>query len=432
MKILIVDDNADDRVLLERALTNEGYSVSSATNGVLALESALDSSPDLIISDIMMPEMDGFELCRRVKTDDRLRQVAFIFYTATYVEEKDEQLALSLGASRFLIKPLELPEFLGAVKAVIDEYRAQQLPVPEQPLAQPEELDRMHVEALTRKLEQKVSQLETEREALHRSEENYRRLNETLEERIKQAVAELREKDRILIIQGRQAVMGELISNIAHQWRQPLNMLGLLAQELPMTYKMGTFTKESLEANVIKTMKIIKQMSQTIEDFRSYSQPDRVKIDFKVLQVIAKTLSLLEESFKAHRIRTEVEQEGDPLINGYPNEYSQVLLNILINARDAFLARKVASPSIVIRVFCENGSTVVTVTDNAGGIPPEIIDKIFEPYFTTKGPEQGTGLGLFISKTIIEKNMNGVLSARNTGVGAEFRINMKRRSFSSH
>ena len=432
MKILIVDDNADDRVLLERALMNEGYSVSSATNGVLALESALDSSPDLIISDIMMPEMDGFELCRRVKTDDRLRQVAFIFYTATYVEEKDEQLALSLGASRFLIKPLELPEFLGTVKAVIDEYRAQQLPVPEQPLAQPEELDRMHVEALTRKLEQKVSQLETEREALHRSEENYRRLNETLEERIKQAVAELREKDRILIIQGRQAVMGELMSNIAHQWRQPLNMLGLLAQELPMAYKMGTFTKELLEANVAKTMNIIKQMSQTIEDFRSYSQPDREKIDFKVLQVIAKTLSLLEESFKAHSIRTEVEQEGDPVINGYPNEYSQVLLNILINARDAFLARKVASPSIVIRVFRENGNAVVTVTDNAGGIPPEIIDKIFEPYFTTKGPEQGTGLGLFMSKTIIEKNMNGVLSARNTGVGAEFRINMKRRSSSSH
>ena len=422
MKILIVDDNADDRVLLERALMNEGYSVSSATNGVLALESALDSSPDLIISDIMMPEMDGFELCRRVKTDDRLRQVAFIFYTATYVEEKDEQLALSLGASRFLIKPLELPEFLGAVKAVIDEYRAQQLPVPEQPLAQPEELDRMHVEALTRKLEQKVSQLEAEREALLRSEENYRRLNETLEERIKQAVAELREKDRILIIQGRQAVMGELISNIAHQWRQPLNMLGLLAQELPATYKIGGFTKESLEANVARTMEIIQQMSQTIEDFRSFSQPARVKIDFKVLQVIAKTLSLLEDSFKTHCIRTEVKQEGDPVINGYPNEYSQVLLNILINARDAFLARNVDSPNIVIRAFSENGRTIVTVTDNAGGIPPEIIDRIFQPYFTTKGPEQGTGIGLFMSKTIVEKNMKGVLSARNTGCGAQFRI----------
>ena len=422
MKILIVDDNADDRVLLERALISQGYAVSSAANGARALEMALDAPPDLIISDIMMPEMDGFELCRQVKTDDRLRHVAFIFYTATYTEGKDEQLALSLGASMFLVKPMEVADFIGNVKRVIDRYRMHRLPVPARPLAHPDVLDSMHVEALTRKLEKKVNALEAERDALRRSEENYRQLNETLEERIKKAVDELREKDRILMIQGHQAVMGELISNIAHHWRQPLNMLGLLAQELSITYKRGDFTKELFEGNVAKIMEIIRQMSQTIEDFRNFSRPDGEKVDFKVLQVIAKTLCLLEGSFKAQGIRMELEQEGDPVINGHPNEYSQVLLNILLNARDAFLARKVASPSIVIRVFYENGRPVVTVTDNAGGIAPEIIDKIFEPYFTTKGPEQGTGIGLFMSKTIIEKNMNGVLSARNTGSGAQFRI----------
>jgi len=422
MKILIVDDSADARLFLERALMSQGYEVASVANGARALESALDAPPDLIISDVMMPEMDGFELCRRVKTDDRLRQIAFIFYSATYVEGKDEQLALQLGASRFLVKPMEASEFIENVKGVIEEYRAHRLPVPERPLAQREELDRVHVEVLTRKLEKKVSELEAERDALHRSEESYRRLNESLAERIEEAVAELREKDRILVIQGRQAVMGELISNIAHQWRQPLNMLGLLAQELPMSYKMGVFTKELLEANVARTMEIINQMSQTIEDFRSFTMPDREKVDFMVVQVITKTLSLLEEGLKAHSIKTVVEQEGDPVINGYPNEYSQVLLNILLNARDAFLATKVDSPSIAIRVFRENGRKVVTVTDNAGGIAPEILDRIFDPYFTTKGPEHGTGIGLFMSKTIIEKHMKGVLSACNTGSGAQFRI----------
>jgi signal transduction histidine kinase len=422
MKILIVDDNADDRVLLERALMGQGYFVSSAPNGTRALERALNSPPDLIVSDILMPEMDGFELCRRVKTDDRLRHVPFIFYTATYVEGKDEQLALSLGASRFLIKPLELPDFLDAVQAVIDEHRAQLLPVPDRPLAQTVVLDRMHVEVLTRKLEQKVNELEEERDALRRREEKYRQLNQTLEERIKKAVDELREKDRILIIQGRQAAMGELINNIAHQWRQPLNILGLLAQELSMTHHKGSFTKEYFESNITKTLEIIRQMSRTIEYFGNLFRPDQEKNDFKVLQVISKTLGLLEESFKEQGIQTEVEQEGDPVICGYANKYSQALLNILLNARDAFLARKVESPTIVIRVFCENGRTVVTVTDNAGGIPPEIIEKVFEPYFTTKGPEQGVGIGLFMSKTIIEKNMNGVLSARNTGGGAQFRI----------
>jgi signal transduction histidine kinase len=422
MKILVVDDNADDRALLEKALISHGYFVAGAANGALALEMALDCPPDLIVSDILMPEMDGFELCRRVKQDERLRQVAFIFYSATFVEKKDEQLALSLGASRFLVKPLEPREFLDAVESVIDEHRAHRLSVPDRPLGQAEQLDHMHVEALTRKLEKKVNQLEAERDALASSEENYRQLNETLEERIKKAVDELRDKDRWLMIKGRQAVMGELISDIAHHWRQPLNMLGLLAQELSMTYKMGSFSKELLDSNLTKTMDIIQQMSRTIEDFSIFSKPDRKKIDFRVIQVVAQILSLLEESFKAHGIGTDLNQEGDPVINGYPNEYSQALLNILINAREALLARKVESPGIVIRVFYENGRTVVTVTDNAGGIAPEIIDRIFEPYFTTKGPEQGTGIGLFLSKTIIEKTMNGVLSARNTGSGAQFRI----------
>jgi signal transduction histidine kinase len=422
MKILIVDDNADDRALLERALLSQGYLVCSAANGALALDMAQLCPPDLIISDILMPEMDGFELCRRVKMDDRLRHIAFIFYSATYIEGPDEQLALRLGASRFLIKPLEARVFLDAVRSVIDEYQEHRLSVPDRPVEQPEVLNRMHVEALTRKLQHKVDALQAERDALRQSEENYRKLNETLEERIKQAVDELRDQDRILMIQGRQAVMGELIGNIAHHWRQPLNMLGLLAQELSMTYRMGGVSGELFERNVAKTMDIIKGMSQTIEDFRSFSQPDRRKVEFKVLEVIAKTLSLLEESFKPLGIRTALEKEDDPIIKGYPNEFSQVLLNILINARDAFLVRKVAGPSIVIKTFFESGKTVVTITDNAGGIAPELLDRVFEPYFTTKGPEQGTGLGLFMAKNIIEKNMNGVLTARNAAGGAQFRI----------
>jgi len=419
MKVLIVDDSAEARIILERALMSQGYFVASAANGARALELALASPPDLIVSDILMPEMDGYELCRRVKTDDRLRHVAFIFYTATYLEAKDEQLALRLGASKFLIKPMEPPDFLESVKAVIDDHLAHRLPVPDRPLAQTETLERMQVEVMTRKLEQKLSELEAERDALRRSEENYRLLNETLEERIKKAVEELREKDRILIIQGRQAVMGELLSNIAHHWRQPLNLLGLLAQEMPIAYQRGGFTKEMFENNARKTMEIIQRMSQTIEDFRNFSRSDGEKVAFKVLQVTAKTLYLLEESFKAQDIRIEVEQDGDPIVQGHPNAYSQVLLNILINARDAFLARKVESPGIVVRVFCENGKAVVTVTDNAGGIAPEIIDRVFEPYFTTK---RGTGLGLFMSKVIIEKNMGGALSVRNTASGAQFRI----------
>jgi len=259
-------------------------------------------------------------------------------------------------------------------------------------------------------------------DALRESERMHRELSETLEVRVAEAVEELEQKNRMLIIQSRQATMGEMVSNIAHQWRQPLNMLGLIAQELQFTAKLGTLTSESLEASVRRTMEIIQHMSKTIDDFRYFFRPEKQKIRFRVLDVLEKTLSLLEAPFGAYQINTETVVAGDPVLEGYPNEYSQVLLNILTNAKDAFLSRDIPEAKIVIRVDTEGDKSVVTITDNAGGIPEEIIDKIFDPYFTTKGPEHGTGVGLFMSKTIIEKNMGGALSVRNTGAGAEFSI----------
>jgi PAS domain S-box-containing protein len=174
MKILIVEDDVNSRVFLERALLSQGYTVESAANGVQALEKAELSPPDLIISDIMMPEMDGFELCRRVKTDERLHTIPFVFYTATYIERKDEKLAMALGASHFLIKPMEPEEVFSAVSRVIEEHQAGLLPVPDQLQEEMAELDRMQVEAYARKLDKKVRELEKEREALRFSEERYR------------------------------------------------------------------------------------------------------------------------------------------------------------------------------------------------------------------------------------------------------------------
>jgi signal transduction histidine kinase len=135
-----------------------------------------------------------------------------------------------------------------------------------------------------------------------------------------------------------------------------------------------------------------------------------------------KTISLIEKSLKNQHITIDVSTSDDPQINGYPNEYAQVLLNILMNARDAFLETKLDNARIAVRSWEENGRSVVTITDNAGGIKTEILDKIFEPYFTTKDLGKGTGVGLFMSKTIIEKNMGGCLSVSNIGDGVELRI----------
>ena len=271
-------------------------------------------------------------------------------------------------------------------------------------------------------MSEEITKRKMAEEALRESERKYRQLSEALEQRVKEAVDELRQKDRILIMQGRQAVMGEMLSNIAHQWRQPLNMLALLVQDLQLTRRREGLSEEFIDANVKRTMEIIQQMSKTIDDFRYFFKPDREKAEFRVFEPLEKALSLLEGSLKLNGIRTEIVQTGDPVINGYLGEFVQVLLNILINARDALTSRQVPDPLIRIRLFSAGGKTVVSIADNAGGIPEEIREKIFEPYFTTKGPEQGTGIGLYMCKTIIEKSMNGTLSVTNTADGAEFRV----------
>jgi signal transduction histidine kinase len=246
--------------------------------------------------------------------------------------------------------------------------------------------------------------------------------NEELESRVTERTAELRDKDEMLLIQGRQAAMGEMIGNIAHQWRQPLNTLGLFTQRLGFFYGSPSFNKEFLDTSVVKSMEIIQHMSKTIDDFRNYFKPDKEKVEFNLSDAIANTVSLIDDSFKNQNIRIDVNTMNDTSINGYQNEFAQVILNILNNARDAFTERKTSNPRVTITISNEGSRAIVTISDNAGGIPEEIIGKIFDPYFTTKGPQVGTGVGLFMSKTIIEKNMNGRLTACNCGNGAEFKI----------
>ena len=235
------------------------------------------------------------------------------------------------------------------------------------------------------------------------------------------AVEALRENEQMLIHQSRQAAMGEMINNIAHQWRQPLNTLGLEIQQLLLFYDQGEFDREFLENGVKSSMELIKYMSKTIDDFRNYFKPDKEKAEFKVHEAIVNSLSLLEGSLQPSKINIEIIPKDDPVICGFQNEFAQVLINIVNNAKDALNERKISDPRVAINLFREKGSAIVTITDNAGGIPDEILEKVFDPYFTTKG-QQGTGVGLFMSKAIIEKNMGGRLSVRNVADGAEFRV----------
>jgi PAS domain S-box-containing protein len=260
-------------------------------------------------------------------------------------------------------------------------------------------------------LRRQILERERAEQALHDETRERLRILETL-----------RENEQMLMQQSRLAAMGEMINNIAHQWRQPLNALGLLVQQIGLFYEMGEFDKEYLDGSVHKSMELIRHMSRTIDDFRNFFTPDKEKVQFAVHEVVAKALALVEESFNHQHIGLVVHALASPTVSGFPNEYSQTMLNILINARDALVERRPADAKVIVTIREEEGRSVVTIADNAGGIEEKVMDKIFEPYFTTKGPDRGTGVGLFMSKTIIEKNMGGKLTVRNTGNGAEFRI----------
>jgi PAS domain S-box-containing protein len=230
------------------------------------------------------------------------------------------------------------------------------------------------------------------------------------------------EEERMIIQQSRQAALGEMLGNITHHWRQPLNGVGLIIQELALASENGGVSADHLKASVDNAMEIILSLSRTLNDFRRFFAPDNEKNRFSVNQVVAGTVSFVRDSFKAQQIEIDVKGFDEPFVDGYQNEYTQVLLNILFNARDALSERLNGSALVTVISFTEEGKAVVTITDNGGGIKQDIMERIFEPYFTTKEQGKGTGVGLFMAKTIIEKNMGGRLTARNVAEGAEFRI----------
>ena len=260
-----------------------------------------------------------------------------------------------------------------------------------------------------------------ERDLQHQQHE-LERLNRTLEQRIAEEVTKSREKDRLMMQQARFAAMGEMIGNIAHQWRQPLNMLGIVIQQIQMEQEKGHLTTELLEQRVTKGMELLLYLSRTIDDFRNFFRPGVEPRPFQLARAVAKTVEFFEPSCSDHRIKLTVQGNSTLMYTGHVNEFSQALLNILNNARDALLERKSDHPGIEVSLHDDGCRGVVTVRDNAGGIAPEMIDKIFDPYFTTKEEGKGTGVGLFMTKTIIERHMQGSICVRNCADGAEFKI----------
>ena len=257
-----------------------------------------------------------------------------------------------------------------------------------------------------------------------RAMEELRTLHDSLEVRVNLATEENRRKDILLMQQARLAAMGEMIGNIAHQWRQPLNALGLLMANLTYDAKSGTASNEEIDAYTRQGREVLTSMSRTIDDFRNFFKPDKQKQTFQVCDAIQEALSLMEASFTQAGIAVERDLEHPLEILGYRGEFSQVILNLLANARDAIKDSGNRRGVIRVSTAREDGVARVMVADNGGGIAQQDLSRIFDPYFTTKSQDKGTGLGLYMSKRIIEDHMQGDIAAFNADAGAVFTLSV--------
>ena len=266
--------------------------------------------------------------------------------------------------------------------------------------------------------------IENER-LLKKSKAELEKMNKHLTELVQKELERSREKDRMMLLQSRQAAMGEMIGSIAHQWRQPLNEIGLYLQSLQEKYEYGELTDKNLNKTVEQTMRKLEYMSQTIDDFRNFFSSDKAKERFSLTDSVKKALLLTKASFKNNKIKVFVSLQENLCLVGYSNEFSQAVLNVLNNAKDALIERQPAKARIKISLLKKDKKLILSISDNAGGIADAFINRIFEPYFSTKSETEGTGLGLYISKTIIERNMGGKLTVANTEYGAKFKIKFK-------
>ena len=246
--------------------------------------------------------------------------------------------------------------------------------------------------------------------------------NAELTTKIEEEVRKNREKDLILLKHSRLATLAEMIGNIAHQWRQPLNAIALHVQSLEISYTLDELNEDELRSYVGDIMHQVEYLSKTIDDFRELVKDDQKEEPFNPFEVIMGTHKLIESSLKYANISLTLELEEDLMLtHGNAQTFSQALINILNNAKDALQAQnEEKTKEIKIELKRVLDKIEVRICDNGGGVNEEIIEKIFDPYFTTKHKSNGTGLGLSIAKTIIQEDLKGLLYVYNKQEGACF------------
>lgn len=257
-------------------------------------------------------------------------------------------------------------------------------------------------------------------EAVDQKTKELKQINQNLQKTIEYEIEQSRKKDQIMYQQARLASMGEMIQNIAHQWRQPLNSMIILIQSFKLKFYNNKLDKKFIDAQTEDGIRIAKNMSATIENFRNFFRLNKNREEYSLKTMIEDTVKILNPVLEQNNITVNIDIPEDITFYGHENSLAQAIANLIKNSNDAILEKKIESGECEISLEIKNGNVFIEMKDNARGIKNEFIDKIFEPYFTTKHKSVGTGIGLYMSKEIIEKQMYGTISASNSNWISKF------------
>ncbi|MBF0319237.1 MAG: response regulator [Nitrospirae bacterium] len=401
-KILVVEDEWIIATNLQSTLEDLGYEVTSVVlSGEEAIKHAEQERPGLVLMDITLHgEMDGIEAADSIKA---LYDIPVVYLTSN-VDEATFERAIDTDSFGYLVKPFEKMELKYSIELAIYKHKMEKV------------------------LKEKTRQLEE--------------LNKNLEIRVKEEIEKGLQKEHLLIQQSKLVSMGEMMVAISHQWRQPLNVIGLLVQDLEEAYEFGEISRDYVTEMTRDSMAQLNLMSKTITDFRDFFKPSNERMHFSVKAAIEECIELIRLQYENNQIYIDFTVQNvntgtravsdsprmsEITIFSYPEEYKQVILNLLSNARDAIREKRrrelfstAYRGEISISLADLKDSVLVEVKDNGSGIAASIKDRIFEPYFSTK--EDGIGIGLYMSKVITENHMGGKLYVDSTENGARFTI----------
>ena len=407
-RVLIVDDSEDNLYYLRTLLGAYGYEVESAVHGAEALEKARHSPPGLVISDLLMPVMDGYTLLRQWRLDDHLRNIPFVVYTATYTSPEDETLAVNLGADAFIVKPKEPDEFMAAIGHVLSRATGAGARSVHMPEASDPAIVKQYSAALVRKLEDKNAELTIAIEHLGE-------LNEHLERRVEERTRQLKEKQAQIIQAEKMAAVGRLAASMAHEINNPLQAITLHLQLM---------ADEMQSPETARQLNIVQQefnrIAGIVERLLDFQRPQAGEMQpINILATLETILTLADKQLERTGIDlVRLLPVELPLVAAVENQMKQVFLNLVLNAAEVMPE----GGTLTIAARREDDEIIIEFADSGPGLDEETAARIFEPFFTTKS--DGSGLGLAISHEIVANHDGTLTAASRPGGGAVFTVTL--------